>query len=171
MSIRLIAGLNFHEMNPDAAEHLLPQREAEELMAPAMAGRGDTLVCQGDSAKVPPIIAGVEKQTDNSGFNPYASEGLIRATSDPRGDPHALKDNKTPAILLVVECNYIHWQAALDYRQTFANLKVFYIPKAGHYIQFEQPELMTNVIRSFLLDEPDAIPPYAKDADPRPPVN
>jgi pimeloyl-ACP methyl ester carboxylesterase len=59
----------------------------------------------------------------------------------------------------------VEW--GLDYRNTFVNLKVFYIPRAGHYIQFEQPELMDKVIRSFLLDQPDAIPPYTSDADPR----
>jgi pimeloyl-ACP methyl ester carboxylesterase len=28
---------------------------------------------------------------------------------------------------------------ALDYRKTLPNLKVYYFPHAGHYIQFEQP--------------------------------
>jgi pimeloyl-ACP methyl ester carboxylesterase len=124
--------------------------EAEERMAPPMAHGGDTLVCKGNSSKVPPVIAGVE-------------------TVDSQGDPHAaLRGNKTAAILLVGECNYIPWEAALDYRRTFADLKIFYFPKAGHYIQFEQPELMIQVIRSFLLDQPDAIPPYSGDADPSP---
>jgi hypothetical protein len=42
--------------------------------------------------------------------------------------------------LLVGECSYISWKATVDYRKTFANLKIFYFPKAGHYLQFEQPE-------------------------------
>jgi pimeloyl-ACP methyl ester carboxylesterase len=114
-------------------------------------------------------IAKYPSQTDNPGLNPYVMEGLIGQTSDSRADPHtALQGNKTAAILLVGECNYIPWRAALDNRRTFANLKIFYFPNAGHYIQFEQPELMTKVIRHFLLDQPDAIPPYSADSDPSP---
>jgi hypothetical protein len=47
------------------------------------------------------------------------------------------------------------------------NLKTYYIPHAGHYIQFEQPELMRRIMAAFLLDRPDVIPPYTSDADPR----
>jgi hypothetical protein len=75
------------------------------------------------------------------------------------------------AILLFGECNYLAWNDSVEYRKTFAKLKIFYIPKAGHYIQFEQPELMNKVLRSFLLDQPDAFAPYTGDADPRPPAN
>ena len=93
-------------------------------------------------------------------------------TLSAHGDPHtALRGNPTPAILLFGECDFIPWEVAVDYGRTFANLKIFYIPHAGHYIQFEQPELMSKVIRSFLLDQPDAIPPYTSDANPRPPAN
>jgi hypothetical protein len=56
---------------------------------------------------------------------------------------------------------------ALDYRKTMPNAKLYYIPRAGHFIQFEQPELMTRVILAFLLDQPDTISLYSGDADPR----
>jgi pimeloyl-ACP methyl ester carboxylesterase len=96
----------------------------------------------------------------------------LEEASTARADPRAaLRGNRTPAILLYGECNYLAWQGSVDYRNTFANLKIFYIPKAGHYIQFEQPELMGKVIRNFLLDQADAIPPYTRDADPRSPIN
>jgi pimeloyl-ACP methyl ester carboxylesterase len=78
-----------------------------------------------------------------------------------------LRENRTPAILLYPECNYLSWAGALDYRKTLPNVKIFYVPKAGHYIQFEQPELLKRVILTFLLDQPAAIPPYTGDADPR----
>jgi pimeloyl-ACP methyl ester carboxylesterase len=96
-------------------------------------------------------------------------EGLVGQTEAAEGDPHAaLQGNKTGAILLVGECNYIPWEVALDYRRTFSNLKIFYFPNAGHYLQFEQPELMAKVIRNFLLDQPDAISPYVGNSDPSP---
>jgi pimeloyl-ACP methyl ester carboxylesterase len=99
------------------------------------------------------------------------SDLLLEEASTTQADPRAaLRGNQTPAILLYGECNYLAWNGAVDYRKTYANLKIFYIPKAGHYIQFEQPELMKKVIRNFLLDQPDAIPPYTNDADPRLPT-
>jgi pimeloyl-ACP methyl ester carboxylesterase len=166
---RFIAGLYLMEQNPDAAEDLLSQREAEEMLGPLEAGQANTVICKGDTAMLPPVIAGVKDQTDNPGLNPYVTQRLIDQTTDPREDPRkALKGNNTPAILLVGECNFVPWSAALDYRQAFANLKVFYFPKAAHYIQFEQPELLSKVIRNFLLDQPDAIAPYTGDADPSP---
>jgi pimeloyl-ACP methyl ester carboxylesterase len=118
------------------------------------------------------VIANLKDQPDNPGLNPYVLQRIIDLTMTTQDDPHtALIGNTTPAILLKGECDFVPWKAALEYRKTFANLKIFYIPKAGHYIQFEQPALMTKVIRSFLLDQPDAIPPYIRDADPRPPAN
>src|SRR5581483_1890654 len=47
------------------------------------------------------------------------------------------------------------------------HLRIFYFPHAGHYIQFEQAELPHRVMRAFLLDEHDAMPPDTVDADPR----
>jgi pimeloyl-ACP methyl ester carboxylesterase len=172
--LRLLAGLLLMEKNPDAAEQLLPQREAEEMTGPFLmevTRFGKTLVCKGDSAQIPALIAGIKDQPDNPGFNGYVSDLLLEEASTTQADPRAaLRGNKTPAILLYGECNYLAWNGTVDYRKTYANLKIFYIPKAGHYIQFEQPELMKKVIRNFLLDQPDAIPPYTNDADPRLPT-
>jgi pimeloyl-ACP methyl ester carboxylesterase len=98
----------------------------------------------------------------------YVLQQLAVDVSKRDGDPHAaLRINHTPAILLCPECNYLSWAGAVDYRKTLPNLKVYYIPRAGHFIQFEQPALLDRVIEAFLLDQPDAIPAYAGDADPR----
>lgn len=167
---RLLAGLFLLERNPDAADYLLPQRQAQELMVPVILETKGTVVCKGNSSKLPPLFAGIKDHSANPGFNPYVNERLTDQTQSAQGDPHAaLRGNRTPAILLFGECNFVPWAGAVDYRNTFANLKIFYIPHAGHYIQFEQPEQMSNVMRNFLLGEPDAIPPYTGDADPRAP--
>lgn len=166
--LRLLTAFFLQLRNPDAAENLVPQREAEEMLAPAMAPTIGTLVCKGDFAKLPPFLAQINHLPDNPGFNPYVLQAIALQTVIPAGDPHAsLRGNSTPAILLFGECNYISWAGSLDYRKTFSHLKIFYIPRAGHYIQFEQPELMHRVILAFLLDQPDPIPPYVADADPR----
>ena len=78
-----------------------------------------------------------------------------------------LRGNVTPTVLLFPECNYLSWSDVVDYGKTFANLKVYYIPRAGHFIQFEQPDLMRRVILAFLLDQPEAIPAYTSEDDPR----
>ena len=59
------------------------------------------------------------------------------------------------------------WKDALDYRKTLPNTRLYYLPGAGHTAQLEKPELKIQIIAAFLLDQPDAIPPYAGDADPR----
>lgn len=165
---RLLAAFFLQLQNPDAAENLVPQREAEELFATGLGSVAGTLVCKNNSGKLPPVFAEIQRSSDNLGFNPYVLQQKILQTGDSGGDPHsALRNNSTHAILLFGECNYIPWSGALDYRKTFPNLKIYYIPRAGHYIQFEQPELMHQVVLAFLLDKPDAIPPYTSDADPR----
>jgi pimeloyl-ACP methyl ester carboxylesterase len=167
-SFRLLAALLLRDRNPNAAERLLPQPEAEKLVLPAFEGSKGTIVCKGHSSDLPPEIDSVTNGGMNPGINPYVLQQLVPQVSDSAADPHAaLRTNDTPAILLYPECNYLSWSGSLDYRRTFRHLRIFYIPKAGHYVQLEQPELMHRVIRAFLLDQPDAIPSYVGDTDPR----
>jgi proline iminopeptidase len=70
-------------------------------------------------------------------------------------------------MILFGECDYLPWSGALDYRKTLSNAKTYYVPRAGHFIQFEQPELMRRMIVAFLLDQPEPIPPYSSELDPR----
>jgi len=163
--LRLISAGLLINRSEEAAQNLLPRREAEELlMGPPSAF--STMVCKGDSSKLPPMLMPASRST--LGDNPYASLKLLLGTLAPADDPHAiLRRNKTPAIVLFSECDFLAWSNALDYRKTLQNLKIFYIPRAGHLIQLEQPELMMRVIRAFLLDQPDAIPPVSGDTDPR----
>ena len=165
--MRLLAALLLRERNPEAAEKLVPQLESEILVVPSFRQTLGTVVCAGDYNKLPQDLIGALDGHENPGVNPYVLQQLIPDTEHLEGDPHAvLRENHTPAILLYPECNYLSW-GAIDYRKTLPNLKIYYIPKAGHYIQFEQPELLERVLLSFLLDQPDAIPPYTSDADPR----
>jgi pimeloyl-ACP methyl ester carboxylesterase len=167
-SFRLLAALFLRDRNPNTAENLLPQAEAEALFAPALLATKGSIVCKGHSSDLPPEIDSATNGSVNPGFNPYVLQQLASEVSDSAADPHAaLRSNDTPAILLYPECNYLSWNGSLDYRRTFRHLEIFYFPKAGHYIQLEQPELMHRVIRAFLLDQPDAIPPYTGDTDPR----
>jgi len=165
---RLLAALFLRDRNPDAAEKLVSQLESEILVVPSFRQTLGTVVCKGDFNKLPSDLIGVLDGHENPGVNPYVLQELIPETEHAEGDPHAaLRGNPTPAILLYPECNYLSWSGAIDYRQTLPNLKIYYISKAGHYIQFEQPDLLKRVILAFLLDQPEAISPYTNDADPR----
>jgi pimeloyl-ACP methyl ester carboxylesterase len=165
---RLLAALFLRDRNREAAEALVPQLESEILVIPSFRSTLGTVVCSGNFGKLPADLISALDGHENPGVNPYVLQELVPETEIAEGDPHAaLRENHTPAILLYPECNYLSWKGAIDYKRTLPNLKIYYIPHAGHYIQFEQPELLKRVILSFLLDQPDAIPPYAGEADPR----
>ena len=104
----------------------------------------------------------------NPRFNPYVLQSNLSLAAKPEGDPHAaLRGNSTTAMILFGECDYVPWDVALDYRGTFSNARSYYVPRAGHFIQFEQPELMRRMIVAFLLDQPEQIAPYTSESDPR----
>jgi proline iminopeptidase len=164
-SLRLLAAFLLTDRNPDAAQNLVSQREAEGLLAPVLHDEQGVLVCKGDSKKLPNLT---QSAHENPGFNGYLVQYLFPQTLLPAGDPHeALRKDHTPAILLYPECNYVPWSGAVDYRKTLPNVKIYFIPHAGHYIQFEQPDLMRRIMVAFLLDQPDVIPPVEGDEDPR----
>ncbi len=166
--VRLLAALFLRDRNPEAAEKLVPQLESEILVVSSFRQTLGMVICSGDRDKLPQDLIAALDGHENPGVNPYVLQEVIPDTERAEGDPHsALRTNRTPAILLYPECNYLSWKGAVDYRRTLPDLKIFYIPRAGHYIQFEQPELLKRVILNFLLDQPDAISPYTDDRDPR----
>ncbi|HJT69486.1 MAG TPA: alpha/beta hydrolase [Terriglobales bacterium] len=167
-NLRLLAALYLRDRNPDAAEKLVSQQESEILVVPSFRQTLGTVVCKGDFNELPSDLISVLDGHENPGVNPYVLQELVPDTEHAENDPHTvLRENHTPAILLYPECNYLAWSGALDYRRTLPNLKIYYIPKAGHYIQFGQPEMLKRVILAFFLDQPDLLPPYTSDADPR----
>jgi proline iminopeptidase len=162
--LRILAAGLLEARNPNAAENLVSQREMEGLFVPMLDAELGTIVCKGNSNRLPEEIAAMRAAHENPAFNLYVQLNI----QFDNGDPHeALRKDHTPAILLYPECNYIAWSGALDYRKTMPNLKIYYIPRAGHYIQIEQPDLMRRIMVAFLLDQPDVIPPVDGDEDPR----
>lgn len=162
--LRFLAAIRLADRNGDAAENLASQREIEGLILPYLDAELGTIVCKNNSSRLPPEIAAMRAAHENPGYNIYVRKNI----EFDNGDPHeALRKDHTPAILLYPECNFVPWDGAVDYRKTMPNLKIYYIPHAGHYIQIEQPELMRRVMVAFLLDQPDVIAPVEGDADPR----
>jgi len=166
--LRLLAAMFLQMRNPVAAENMLPQAEADQLFLTMTAHIGGAFVCKGDSAKLPGFVKQISSGEMDPRFNPYVQFRYNLQTENSAGDPHEkLRGSATPALLLFPECNYLPWTVTLDYRKTFSNLTVIYVPRAGHSIHFEQPELMRQAIVDFLLDQPYAHPPYTSDTDPR----
>jgi proline iminopeptidase len=161
---RLFSALWLAYRNPDAAQNLVSQRELEGLSISVLGDQLSTVVCKGNSNRLPKEIAAMQAAHENPGINSYVRLNIQLDGEDPHA---ALRSDHTPAILLYPECNFIPWSGAVDYRRTMPNLKIYYIPHAGHYIQFEQPELMRQIMVAFLLDKPDVIAPVETDKDPR----
>ena len=161
LPLRFIVAVKLFGRNPKAAENLVSQREIGAMFA-KFSDLGD-FVCKGDTDKIPHGPIPPE-------LNSYPLFAAYRDTELQSGEPYSrLRHNKTQAILAYAECDYLSWkEIVFDYRNEFDNLKVYYFPRAGHFIQLSQPELLTNVVRAFLLDAPDVIPPVIGDADPRP---
>jgi proline iminopeptidase len=166
--LRFLAAMILTQRNPEAAQNLVSQREAEGLAIASIDAGLPSLVCKGDSHRIPEDMTAFQAAHGNPGINPYVQERIGLETASPAGDPHeALRKDHTPAILLFPECNYLGWNGALDYRKTMPRLKIYYIPHAGHYIQFEQADLMRRIMVAFLLEQPDVIAPVQSDRDPR----
>lgn len=166
--LRFAAAMILTGRNPDAAQNLLPQLEAEGLAMPFIDWEMSDVVCKGDSNRLPADMTLTRTSHKNPGINPYVQQMIGPQTTFEAGDPHAaLRKDHTPAILLYPECNFLGWSGAVDYRKTLPNLKIYYIPHAGHYIQLEQPDLMRRIMVAFLLDQPDVIAPVAGNKDPR----
>ncbi len=68
--------------------------------------------------------------------------------------------NRTPALILRGECDYITWDLAYQYRASLPNASLLYIRGAGHIIYHDQPDLYFSAIRAFLLDQPLPLRPY-----------
>ncbi len=143
------------DINPQAAQNLLSQREANgylEVLAQDLLSQS---FCKEDADRVPSLDPDVPL-----GFNFYA---LLLTEKNQTGliDPRPLLSNlDTPALILKGECDYIPWEITMQYRQALPNARLIYIEDVGHLIWGSQWETATQVIRAFLNDEPLPLPEY-----------
>jgi len=155
---RLLLAAALVPYGPQAAQNLASQEEMRLLVEQSFDPRA--WVCAGDAERAPRV--------EHPGFNGYVQlqeEITARALPDPRP---RLADNLTPSLILTSECDYIPWDVVREYREALLNETVVYVEDAGHMIQLTQAELMADVIRAFLLDEPLPADPYTSSESPRP---
>ncbi|MBD2772865.1 alpha/beta fold hydrolase [Iningainema tapete] len=96
---------------------------------------------------------------NGSGF--YAFSGSLRDSSRTTDIRPALKQNRTPALILRGECDYLSWQNAHQYQRILPHATLLHLKKAGHAAYIEQPKLYYTAVRAFLLDLP--LPMSRKD--------
>jgi pimeloyl-ACP methyl ester carboxylesterase len=157
---RILAAIVLSHANWNAAENLLSQEESGDWQLTAV-DPGE-VVCKGDRSKLPAGFSAAKL----AGMNLYP---LLVADRELNNKPEMdirfqLGKLHVPAIALESQCEFQPWSRQLEY------LQEFYFPDSGHYINFSQPEKITALIRSFLLDQPPPFPAYQGDKDPRPPL-
>ena len=166
--MRILAAIVLSHANWNAAENLLPQEESGDWQAATAPVEFGATVCKGESNKLPPDLSAAYF----AGMNLYPLLAADRELNDkPEMDVRAqLGKLRVPAIALESQCEFVPWSQHLQYKKSIPGLREFYFADSGHYINFSQPEKLTAVVRSFLLDQPPPFPAYEDDRDPRPSI-
>jgi len=158
-NLRVEEALRLFELNPTAAEHFVSQSELSTWWQ----GKPDPSieVCPGRETSLPTHVP-------NGGSNLYVNWAMRRDMLGTENDPHPhLRSNRTPAIILYGDCDFVDWSIPLDYRMTLPSARVFYFAYAGHTIEYTNSVEMVATIRSFLLDQKSELPAWDGPQDPR----
>ncbi len=154
---RLLLAAALASYGPQAAQNLASQEKMSVYLERSFNSK--TWVCARHSESAHKVTAD---------FNYYAQIRTELSSRNPPDPRPPLEDNLTSSIILASECDYIPWEVILQYKRTLLNDKVFYIEGAGHMINLTQPNLMADIIRAFLLDQPFPIAYHEGSANPRP---
>jgi len=148
--------------NVQAAYHFVPEAELDGFADTIIASFLDGALCE------PAPRARVDL---SAGFGFWSMTMTNWDMSERRFDAHtALASNTTPALILRGECDYIPRTVAAAYKKTLPNAILVAVPRAGHLMYYEQPELYLAMVRAFLLDQPlplapntNSVPPLVED--------
>jgi len=162
---RIMAAIMLSHVSIVATANLVPQDEfGDWIMTVNDPGE---LVCKGERSKLPIGFTPVNL----AGMNAYPLLVAGRELNDPKMDVRSqLGRVHAPAIMLTSQCDFVPWTEQSQYKQSIPGLHNYYFTESGHFINFSQPEKLTVLIRSFLLDQPPPFSPYEGDTDPRPAI-
>jgi pimeloyl-ACP methyl ester carboxylesterase len=157
--LRVLVTILLAPRNPLLARQIVSERDLESyfdtLPAATLIGQN---YCRGDEDKVPDV--------EIRGANQYVNR-LTFASQESYPDPRpALRQNRTPALILRGECEFLPWEVAYEYRETLPNATLLSVPDAGHALYGAQPDLIAAAMRAFLLDRPLPLPPYTANTLP-----
>jgi proline iminopeptidase len=102
-----------------------------------------------DTANVPEMEAGC-------GF--YASVRTFKSLLEIKDFRSALKELKTPVLVVKGQCDNQPWGYTKEYLDIFQNNQLTIIPAAGHFLGVEQPTLSLDAIRQFLIHSTPSLP-------------
>jgi pimeloyl-ACP methyl ester carboxylesterase len=150
---RFFAWYALGRINPQAAHSLISDQEADAFFNTFLYLVSPGAVC--DPAHAP------GQMQLGSGFYDNIFTTADAQTRHGNVNPRLrLASNHTPTLILTGACNYIKWDATWQYRTTFPNSTLLYIPHAGHEIYRDQPDLYLACIRAFLLGTPLPLHPW-----------
>ncbi|WP_328916146.1 MULTISPECIES: alpha/beta hydrolase [unclassified Streptomyces] len=155
-SPRMIALALLQQVNPEAAHHLVGDREADQRFREILTASLPAAQCPGrPPASLP---------DNRTGF--YVNQFTIDDAEhlpDPRP---RLRAAHVPTLIMRGECDYKKWEVTYDYKRTLPDSTLVYVPGAGHAIAIDRPAIYQAALRAFLLDRPLPLPPYTAATPP-----
>jgi proline iminopeptidase len=127
------------QVNPAAAHALAGDREVDARQDRVFAASRPALHCPGRSGT---LLHGL-------GF--YANQvpqSLRRPATPDLG--RALRGTRVPALIIKGQCDYLNWQTATRYLDTFSDGRLSYLPGSGHDCYLDRPELYLAAVSAFL---------------------
>ncbi|MFJ4408392.1 alpha/beta hydrolase [Streptomyces sp. NPDC088910] len=153
---RMIAMALLQSVNPDAAHHLVGDREADQRFREILTTSLPAAQCPGrPPARLP---------DNRTGF--YVNQFTIddaKHLPDPRP---RLRTARIPTLIMRGECDYKKWEVTYDYKRTLPDATLVYVPGAGHAIAIDRPAVYESALVAFLLDRPLPLRPYTGTAPP-----
>jgi proline iminopeptidase len=153
---RLLLWSVLMEVNPRAAHALIPDEEIDAVFARLIGIAGSAASCDaGRPVAVPSAVPGF-----------YANQ-LVSQDQDAVPDPRpGLREVDVPVLVLRGECDYKRWEIAREYRDTFPDATLVYVPGAGHAIDLDEPELYVATVTAFLAGRELPLEPYMGEREP-----
>ena len=143
--------------DPKAAHDLLPDTVADAEFDELLRRLLPTLICN----------RSISATGNVRGMGWWVNTMISRdLTTRERNTSTKLRRDHTPALILRGGCDYMQWEVARRYRSVLPNSTLLHIPNAGHWMDFDQPEVFSSAIRAFLLDRPLPLNPYTMDSAP-----
>ncbi|WP_214401862.1 alpha/beta fold hydrolase [Pseudonocardia lacus] len=141
-----VAHVLLNAVGPGTAHALLPDDPMDGVFEAVVAGFDMRPGCPAGGAG--------DHREHPAGLGFWANAMTVRdsrRTPDPRP---ALRETRTPVLILRGECDYQSWEVAREYRDVLPGAVLLPVDGAGHSIQTDRPDVHLAAVSAFLLDRP-----------------
>lgn len=145
---RFLAAIQLLSINPQAAQNLVSQEEANQILEDVGSQILAQSFCKADQDLVPQYSP--EKRF---GFNFYANQITRKNPGGAVNPEPMLSSVEVPALILKGSCDFIPSEATQKYQQVLPNAEMAVLEGAGHLLWGSQPQQTVEMIRKFLLSE------------------